>query len=220
MTHTPDENSTAIERTSSPRRCIDSEQTTEAEPPVFTASDALADAPAEESEAESEAESIPVAASPHTRKGIEVLGSWPSACCPRWLWSSRWPPVGSIWRQRRHRGAHGPHRVRAGRQGHHDHPVVVPARQGRTTVDRRSEAADRWLQGGLHDLTNDVVIPGAKEKQISAVATVQRQHRSRRPQPGGGAGVRQPDGRRRRRPTQRHGIELAGDVWRRSTASG
>ena len=93
------------------------------------------------------------------------------------------------------------------------------------TVEQQLGAARDLLTGDFRDsytaLTNDVVIPGAKEKQISAVAT-----RSGgglgvgRTESCGGSGVRQPDAwssAPTRPPTPR---PACGSRWTRSTDAG
>ena len=65
-----------------------------------------------------------------------------------------------------------PRGIRAGRHRRHHRPAVLPARHR----EKDLEAARSRLTGTFLDaytsLTHDVVIPGAKQKQISAVATV------------------------------------------------
>ena len=85
------------------------------------------------------------------------------------------------------------------------------------TVEQQLSAARDLLTGDFRDsytaLTNDVVIPGAKQKQISAVASVPATASvSADPEPRGGSGVRQPDRGRRHRRADRHRVQRAGDA--------
>ena len=104
-------------------------------------------------------------------------------------------------------------RVDAGRQGQHDRTAVVQTRHGRTAT----RAARDLFTGDFRDqytsLTNDVVIPGAKQKQISAVATVPAVASvSADPRHAVVLRVRQPDRDRRAGRADRHRIQCASDT--------
>ncbi len=179
MTNTPDEKSTAIEEDELARLLVDSEQTSEAEPPVVTASDDIADAPAEASEEASEeapeAQSTSVVASPPERKGIDgarllAFGVLPALALILALAAG--------WLKYLDNEASDTLTARI--------ESVQAAKDGTATllsyqpdkVEQQLTDARKLLTGGFRDdytdLTTHVVIPGAQQKQISAVATVQK----------------------------------------------